>query len=385
MAAAVAAGRAATERGPLTEIEALRSVLARRFNASEVALTDSGTSALVLALAITLPRGGTVALPAYGCVDLLAAARYGGLRVRLYDVDPATLSPDIDSMRRTLGRGVDVAVIAHFYGFAADVVGARAVAGAAGVPLIEDAAQHAGGQLAGRPLGAFGPLTVLSFGRGKGTTGGRGGALLATADAGPAVVAAVGSVGASPLAGGVPGGFGDLTRAAAQWLLGRPALYSLPASVPGLRLGETIYHPAHEPKSLSRAAAVLVARAFGRLDADREVRTRRAKDLMARLQVMPELQLVRPIEGSVSGFLRLPVLDRVDRAPDAALGIVRSYPRSLAEEPEMAAAIHAGEPDMPGAREICRRLFTLPTHRFVTDADAEIIAQWAGSALSKGN
>jgi perosamine synthetase len=282
VAAAVAAGRAATTRGLVTEIELLRSILAGRFHAPAVALTDSGTSALALAFAIMLPRGGTVALPAYGCVDLVAAARYGGLRVRLYDIDPATLSPDLDSLRRALGRGVDVAVVAHFYGFAADIEGARAVASAAAVPIIEDAAQHAGGQLAGRPLGAFGPLTVLSFGRGKGTTGGRGGALLATADAGASMVTAVTTAGASQW--GVPGGLGDLTRAAAQWLLGRPSLYSLPASVPGLRLGETIYHPAHEPESLSRAAAVLVARAFGRLDADREVRARRANDLMARLE-----------------------------------------------------------------------------------------------------
>ncbi len=378
VAAAVAAGRATTARGLVAEIESLRSILARRFNAPAVALTDSGTSALVLAFAITLPRGGTVALPAYGCVDLVAAARYGGLRVRLYDVDPATLSPDLDSLRHTLGRGVDVVVIAHFYGFAADVEGARAVASAAGVPVIEDAAQHAGGQLAGRPLGAFGPLTVLSFGRGKGTTGGRGGALLATADAGGSIVSAVTAVGASPW--GVPGGVGDLTRAAAQWLLGRPSLYSLPASIPGLRLGETIYHPAHEPESLSRAAAVLVARAFDTLDADREVRARRANDLIVRLEAIPGLQLVRPIRGSVSGFLRLPVLDRADRAPATALGIVRSYPRSLAEEPAIAAAIHEGEPDMPGAREVCGTLFTLPTHRFVADADADRIAAWAAGA-----
>jgi hypothetical protein len=89
---------------------------------------------------------------------------------------------------------------------------------------------------------------------------------------------------------------------------------------------------------------------------------------------------VRPIEGSVSGFLRLPVLDRADRAAAAALGVVRSYPRSLAEEPAMAAAIHEGEPDMPGAREIARTLFTLPTHRFVTDSDGERIAAWGSTA-----
>ena len=42
----------------------------------------------------------------------------------------------------------------------------------------EDAAQEAGATLHGRRLGSFGDLSVLSFGRGKGVTGGGGGALL---------------------------------------------------------------------------------------------------------------------------------------------------------------------------------------------------------------
>src|SRR5581483_11979982 len=44
--------------------DAVRSMLADRFAARAVALTDSGTSALVVALRLALPRGGTVALPA---------------------------------------------------------------------------------------------------------------------------------------------------------------------------------------------------------------------------------------------------------------------------------------------------------------------------------
>src|SRR5215469_16054861 len=66
---------------------AVRRALGERFHASAVALTDSGTSALVLAFRFALPEGGTVALPAYACVDLLAAAAYAGVRVRLYDLD----------------------------------------------------------------------------------------------------------------------------------------------------------------------------------------------------------------------------------------------------------------------------------------------------------
>jgi perosamine synthetase len=315
-----------------------------------------------------------VALPAYGCVDLVAAAIQAGVRARIYDVDPETLSPDIDSLEKAMRRGVSVAVVAHFYGYAADMPAVRAVADRAGVALIEDAAQHAGGRLGGRSLGAFGPLTVLSFGRGKGTTGGRGGALLAARGAEPSMIAAVAT--ASSRLTHVRAGWGDLARASAQWAFSRPSLYGVPASVPWLHLGETVYRPPHAPREISRAAALLVRRAFDRLEADRDARARRAALLMAQLDRASGLTMIRSIPGSVPGFLRLPVLDQLARDPATALGIVRSYPRPLVEEPAMARIIHEGEPSVPGAREICRTLFTLPTHELVSDADIARIAAW---------
>src|SRR5690606_21063576 len=105
-------------------------------------------------------------------------ARFAGVRVRLYDVDPATLSPDLDSLAAAIARGVDSIVVAHLYGFPVNMRGVLKLAMAAGIPVIEDAAQGAGGTLDDRLLGSFGALSVLSFGRGKGTTGGNGGALL---------------------------------------------------------------------------------------------------------------------------------------------------------------------------------------------------------------
>src|SRR5437764_10909928 len=103
-----AALRAALARGLRSgarSVAALERALATRFGARDVVLTDSGTSALVLALRAVLRPGGTVALPAYACVDLLAAAEATPARVRLYDVDPATLSPDLTSVDAALRRG----------------------------------------------------------------------------------------------------------------------------------------------------------------------------------------------------------------------------------------------------------------------------------------
>jgi hypothetical protein len=49
----------------------------------------------------------------------------------------------------------------------------KRLAAQAGAVVVEDAAQAAGGTLHNRPVGTQGSLAVLSFGRGKGLTGGK--------------------------------------------------------------------------------------------------------------------------------------------------------------------------------------------------------------------
>src|SRR5207247_2360158 len=89
--------------------------------------------------------------------------------------------------------------------------------------------RHGGGRR-GRPLGSLGVVSVLSFGRGKGWTGGRGGALLSRGGAG--------GNGGNGNGGGGEGGLwreaGVLALAAAQWAFARPAAYGIPASLPWL-------------------------------------------------------------------------------------------------------------------------------------------------------
>lgn len=345
--------------------------LRARFGAQAVALTDSGTSALVLAFRIAVPPRGTVALPAYACVDLLAAAAYAGLRVRFYDVDPATLSPDLASVRGALGRGADAIVVAHLYGYPADVPGVAALAAEHGAIVIEDAAQHAAGSLDGSPLGSLGPLVILSFGRGKGTTGGNGGALLARDATWAASVAE-----RNPKVG--TAGWRDWVLATAQWAIGRPGLYAIPASIPALKLGETIYKEAHEPARLSYAAAVLASSALAGADAERARRVQRARDLIDALSGTPALDIVRPMEGGASGYLRLPILDKAQRTSAPRFGVVRSYPRPLVEEDAAQKLMAEKEPSVAiGAQMVCRELFTLPTHGRVAGLDREHLVQWA--------
>lgn len=346
-------------------------VLRSMYGARRIALTDSGTSALVAALRLTVGEGGSVAFPGYACVDLAAAARFAGVKVRLYDIDPHTLGPDLDSLAAAMHRGVGAVVIAHLYGFPADVRAASELAAAAGIPIIEDAAQGAGGTMDGRLLGSFGALSILSFGRGKGTTGGSGGALLChDAAFGDAVSEARRALG-SPLRG-----WRDLFRASAQWLLGRPALYGLPSSIPALRLGEMVYHPAHEPRSLSTAAAALVREALDAAPHDVALRRHNAAALDMAAAEGADINSIASLPGAESGYLRFPVLDRGSRVEQPGLGILRGYPLTLHEQAELRPCLVPGEPSTPGASELARTLFTLPTHYMVRPSDIKVMMEW---------
>ena len=75
----------------------LEDLLRNELRADMAILTQSGTAALVLAIRQTVADGGTLALPAYGCADLAAAAiRASGSRL----ADVVTCVSDLPPRRR---------------------------------------------------------------------------------------------------------------------------------------------------------------------------------------------------------------------------------------------------------------------------------------------
>jgi len=349
----------------------LRRALSERYDASTVVLADSGTSALVLAYRLVSGRNRSVAIPAFGCPDLVSAALIGGLRLRLYDLDPFTLNPDLTSLEAAARRGLDAIVVVHFFGFPVDLDPIKDLSASLGVHLIEDAAQGAGGRFKERPLGSFGDLSILSFGRGKGITGGGGGALLIR----QADLAKNASNRELPETHHTA--WGALSVAVAQRVLARPALYGIPASIPSLKLGEMVFRAAGDPLAMGCGNAALALDALGRLDEETRGRTaiaRRIQDLIPRAgrragpcQAIPE---------GHPGYLRLPAVLPYHQ-PVRALGIVRAYPVTLAELPEARSALFSGEGPGPGSTLLSRALLTLPTHTRVAESDLKRIELWA--------
>jgi dTDP-4-amino-4,6-dideoxygalactose transaminase len=348
----------------------LIELLKGRYGALDALLTDSGTSALQLAIRGAVDGSDRpVALPAYSCYDLATAAEGAGAKVALYDLDPRTLGPELDTVTALRGFQLAGIVVAHLFGYPADVDAVRAACGDA--LLIEDAAQAAGGTLEGRPLGGLGSLSVLSFGRGKGMTGGGGGALLAHDARGRAALGRV----RTRLVGVRPRGLREVLALSGQIVLGRPLLYGIPSSMPFLHLGETRYHPPRPPRRASLASLAVLERTMELSDIELEVRRRNASFLAPALADSPYLAGIEVLPGATPGHLRLPFLggngafSRERRAAGERLGVTGMYPRTLAELPSLTPYLVQSEPDLPGARRLAERLMTAPTHSLLTESD----------------
>jgi perosamine synthetase len=368
-AAALVSGLRAGLAGRRAARAKVEQVLADSYAAPGLLLTDSGTSALHLALRLaTSERPGPVALPGYCCYDVATAVDAAGVEFLLYDIDPGTLGPDWASLRRVLDQGAGVVVVAHLYGVPVDHSGVEALASAAGAIIVEDAAQAVGARLEGRPAGTWGRYAILSFGRGKGMTGGRGGALLANT---PEAAKRLPEVAA--LIGRRSGGARDAAMLLAQWLLARPSLYGLPLSLPVLRLGETTYRQPTPPGEPSGFALGTLSRtlALGRAEAER--RRANAAWLLQRIPENGPVSAPRPPGTSEAGFLRFPVLVgppalsrfRAERA--RYLGVWPGYPRPLSELAGFGSRRLDAQHATPGAGALAERLFTLPTHSLVNE------------------
>lgn len=354
------------------------SSLRDRFSPDDLLLTDSGTTALRLAIGSALDSApdGPVALPAYGCYDLATAAVGAGVEVLLYDLEPATLGPDLDSLERALRLGARAVVIAHLYGIPVDAAAVEQMCDAFGVPLIDDAAQAIGAEHAGRPPGSWGSFGVLSFGRGKGVTAGRGGALLVNRrpkDHRPTRL---------PDLARARSGAADLAAGAVQWAFARPALYGLPASMPFLGLGETIYKKPVPPGRLSRAALGILGCTLEQIDGEVAIRRRNSAVLLDALLGSRSLTAIRPPAAARPSYLRLPALhpSRSLTPRTRRWGVMPGYPLPLGQLPAVRGRLRNADTEMPGAEHLSRNLMTFPTHGFVTPPDLNRLIDWIASS-----
>jgi len=355
-------------RDPAPDLEA---ELRQTFGVDHVWLVSSGTAALTLTLlALRAERRQTdVVIPAYTCFSVPAAVLRAGLRPVLCDVDPRTLDFDSTLLPRAISANT-LCVVAHdLFGIPSNIDRVRALCRSRDITVVEDAAQGMGVASAGGLLGTRGDVGILSLGRGKHLTCGSGGVILTRSARIAGAVDAEYSRLPAPTRGRM---LRDWLAVALMTVFIRPSLFWIPAAMPWLHLGETIFPKRIHLGRLSRMHATLLRHWRRRLAASNERRAQIASTLAGRLS------LDLPC-GPRHPYLRLPVLattamgrHRLLAASRAkGLGFGRGYPTSVAEIPEVAAAI--GPRRFATATQIAARLLTLPTHHWVSARDAGAI------------
>jgi dTDP-4-amino-4,6-dideoxygalactose transaminase len=125
---------------------------------------SSGTDALALALrALDIGEGDEVLVPAMTAVATWMAVSQIGARPVGVDIAHPYLGMDPARAQAAIGPRTKALVAVHLFGQPADVHALRRVAAAAGIPMIEDAAQAHGARVGERMAGSFGTAAAFSF------------------------------------------------------------------------------------------------------------------------------------------------------------------------------------------------------------------------------
>jgi dTDP-4-amino-4,6-dideoxygalactose transaminase len=128
----------------------------------------NGTDALQLTLmALGIGPGDEVILPTNTFVATAEAVVLAGATPRFADVCPDTLLLTPGCLEAAITPRTRAVIVVHLYGQMPDMDALCAVAGKAGLAVIEDAAQAQGASWQGRPAGSIGVTGCFSFYPGK--------------------------------------------------------------------------------------------------------------------------------------------------------------------------------------------------------------------------
>ena len=363
---------------------ALTAAIQARYGVRHCLTVSSGRAALTvifrtLARLRDDPRRNEIIVPGYTCYSVAAAAILAGLRLRIVDIDPTSLSYDRAQLDGADTSRAVAIVSANLYGLPNALDHIENFARTRGIYMVDDAAQAMHATFQDRAAGSFGDVGIYSFDKGKNITSLQGGAIVTRDDDIAAALAR--EIDALPPEApqATAAAFIQLT---AYSVLLRPWLYWIPANIPALGLGKTVYTTDMPLHRLSRFATGLLLRLFARIDAVTAERVRTASRVRAVLADNALLEPVAPLPGASPVYLRQPCLaassaDRsviIRKLNEAGIGATGSFPQALGDLADIAAHRTVEGNAMNGARAVAARVVTLPTLAYMGEADIARIA-----------
>lgn len=145
---------------------------------NRVALTNSGRSALAIALKTTIPRNSKVIISGFTCYAVVEAVKAANCIPIFADIEPTDLNYSPSTLRKLIIKHPDIKafILQNTLGNTVDVTVFERLAKQHNLVIIEDLAHCAGSLYPdGRECGTVGDAAALTFGKGKTidtTTGG---------------------------------------------------------------------------------------------------------------------------------------------------------------------------------------------------------------------
>ena len=322
-----------------------------------------------------------VAISAYTCPDIAAAALRAGCKVFPIDTLEDSLEPDPTAISSEQLEKLHALVLSNLYGLPDSLAPWLQLFSNRNVVVIDDACQASHSSRQGvRVGGNDGTAGILSFGRGKSICGAGGGAILLNKAV--ALLSSKESAGFLQLQKSKDESptrtFKHLLLGAGAWLFERPQLYGAIAALPGLELGQTNCSLEWQVAALSTGQALHALAQIERSDVTANTFRSNAKIWS---ELLGTVSLRQPYVER--GFLkdesvvpiRYPLIFGDSQTRDAVnaqltangLGASSSYPATLHGYPALQPGIFSN--DTPRADSVSRRILTLPVHQYVRRED----------------
>ena len=321
----------------------------------------------------------SVAIAAYTCPDIAAAAVRAGFKIIPLDASELTSSLSREAIVKSLDNPDLAAVIlSNLYGLPDEIPEELKQAANTDLLLIDDACQAAHSSRGKIQVGAHFPaLGVISFGRGKAFSGVGGGAIIVPKDLPPDSIAAKIEFNLDTSRNSE---ISDQLKSYAQWGFSIPHWYKIPASIPWLGLGKTTCDSDFLTGSMSEFQILHAVTQLRRRQTLQRIYSDKAAlwlealaSLDSRAFVFPSTESAYCSESTLRQtiFTRFPLI--FERAADkqrflrktqeSGLGVSASYPAPLHAFTQLEGKLASTH--SPRAELLAQTLVTLPVHSYV--------------------
>jgi len=363
----------------------LNNAIKEKFGIKHCFTISTGRAAMVVALRVFKeanrdPQRTEVIIPSYTCYSVAASAELAGLKVRICDINPKTLSYDTEQLKTVNFDNVLAIVTANLYGLPNSLPEIELLAKKNSIYMLDDAAQCMNGKIAGRYVGTYGDIGLYSLDKGKNITTIQGGILVTNSDQ---IAELINNTLTSLPPPSRSECIKDFIKLSIYTVLLRPWLYWIPARMPGLGLGQTEYTTDYPISLYNTHMEGLAEILFNDIDAITSTRKDNYQQLRDAASKMPQLQLIKPFTETDPAYLRLPIIFNtniereafIEQAHKHGISATLSYPLSLADLSEIKSFSTVHNDHAEGGRFIASHIVTLPTHGYMSDNDINITSK----------